>query len=85
MPPRLALILTLSHSRPSHPLSTFQTPRCCPVDKPEPTTRLGVTINIETDQAAKVVVTDVSDGGAATGLLESGDKVVSINGCMVTD
>jgi hypothetical protein len=44
-----------------------------------------VTINIETDQAAKVVVTDVSDGGAATGLLVSGDKVVSINGCMVTD
>ena len=85
MPARLAFTLTLSHSRPSHPLSSLRTPRCCPVDKPEPTTRLGLTINIETDQGAKVVVTDVSDGGAASGLLVNGDKIVSINGSAVTD
>ena len=85
MPARLAFTLTLSHSRPSHPLSSLRTPRCCSVDKPEPTTRLGLTINIETDQGAKVVVTDVSDGGAASGLLVNGDKLFSINGTRVTD
>ena len=30
-------------------------------------------------------MTDVSDGGAASGLLVNGDKIVSINGSAVTD
>lgn len=35
--------------------------------------------------AAKVVVTDVGHGCAASGLLVKGDKIVSINGTRITD
>ena len=35
--------------------------------------------------AAKVVVTDVSHGCAASGLLVKGDRIVSINGTRITD
>ena len=60
------------------------------VHKPESTTRLGVTIknltvDLQTDQGAKVVVTDVADGCAASGLVVKGDKILSINGTPVTD
>ena len=60
------------------------------VHKPESTTRLGVTIknltvDLQTDQGAKVVVTDVADGCAASGLVVKGDKILSINGTPLTD
>ena len=60
------------------------------VHKPESTTRLGVTIKnltveLQTDQGAKVVVTDVADGCAASGLVVKGDKILSINGTPLTD
>lgn len=42
-------------------------------------------MSLQTDQAAKVVVTDVHDGCAASGQLVKGDKIVSIDGTPVTD
>ena len=53
------------------------------VDKPKTTTRLGLTF--KNHAAAKVVVTDVGHGCAASGLLVNGDKLLSINGTRVTD
>merc|ERR1719424_598624 len=64
-------------------------------NKPEATTRLGVTIEnlpdnqwhvpTSADKNAKVSVTDVTDGCAASGRVKKGDKILAINGIPVTD